>query len=57
MATRTAKRFDDLDEGDRESGIPKKHRLGASRSEMLWLLLGAVVVLAIVAAFWFESFR
>jgi len=57
MATRTAKNSGELDVGDRDSGIPKKHRIGASRNEMLWLLLGALVVLAIVAAFMFEAYR
>ncbi len=54
MATRTAKKFDDLGP---DSGIPKKHRLGASKGEMAYLLLGLLIVLAIIAAFMFEAYR
>lgn len=62
MATRTAKKASDVnlevdDDLDRHSGIPPKGRLGASKNEMLWLLLGVLIVLAIFGAFWFESFR
>ncbi len=59
MATRTAKKIDDLPDEDleRHSGIPPKGRLGASKNEMAWLLLGLVIVLGIFAAFMFEAYR
>lgn len=58
MATRTADRkIQNLDDDDRPSGVPSKHRLGASMGEMMWLLLGALVVLAIFGAFYFQATR
>lgn len=45
----------ELDEIARESGIPPKGRIGASRGEVLALVLGAAAFLLIAVAFWWQS--
>ena len=40
---------------ERPSGVPPKGRLGASRNEMLALLVGLGVVIVIVVAFWLTA--
>ena len=43
------------EKGDRPSGVPGPHELGASRKEALWAL-GALLLIALIAAsFWFEA--
>ena len=46
--------MDDL-ELQRASGIPPRGRLGASKSELIALAIGLVLLMAIAVGFWFES--
>ncbi len=41
----------------RDSGIPKPGGLGASRNELIGLVLGVIVLAAIAVGFWFEATR
>jgi len=56
-AKRVTHEADDFDLLERESGIPPRGKLGASRNELVALVLAAVVFLLIAAAFWWESTR
>jgi hypothetical protein len=51
----TTRRDYDLVELERKSGVPPRGRLGASRNEMLALIVAVVLVALIIAGFWFEA--
>lgn len=48
---------EDIETLARESGIPPKGKIGASKEELSALLIGAVVFLIIVAAFLWSAMR
>jgi hypothetical protein len=55
MATTRRDYDNDLVELGRKSGVPPPGRLGASRNEMLALVVGLVLVALIIVGFWFEA--
>jgi hypothetical protein len=56
---RVANAYDDVDSEaerlERRSGIPKPGGLGASRNEVIGLLLALLVLAAIAIGFWYEA--
>jgi hypothetical protein len=51
-----AKSKDGMDDVDlRNSGIPPRGRLGASRNELIALGVGLALLMVIAVSFWFES--
>ena len=40
---------------EQPSGVPPPGRLGASRNEMIAMLVGLVIIAAIAVGFWLES--
>jgi len=48
---------DDMEELERQSGIPPRGKFGASTGELKALLLGAAIFLLIIAAFLWEALR
>jgi hypothetical protein len=55
MASEPRSADHELEEIARESGIPPKGRIGASRGELFALALGAAAFLLIAVAFWWQS--
>jgi hypothetical protein len=53
MTMRTQQEDDLFDE--RRSGIPPRGRLGASKNEMIGLIVALVVFALIALSFWYES--
>lgn len=56
-AQRTIDESEDLELLERKSGIPPKGKLGASRGELVALLVAAGVLLLIALAFWWQATR